>query len=281
MSFNVTGPTSYGRVYVRPRPLTGSYNANPYPTPPRGVRGPRLRPVVGYRSLGYSNSRSSSGRKKSSYGRSYSFKSRVRAVEPAKHLRINDDDFIKIALAHNTVYSYNVTAKLVQGIAEYQRRGDGAFLEALKYNIHLVTNEYARGYCYRVMCFWSGEELSDVTPPGLSALFSAGQIFLNGTGANVQLDAIVNPKAVTVIFDETVTINSLVSNVKDVYQMQGTISLKNQMNYQADGSIYGKNRNLYMTVIPFNIGGTGNGTTTGPVDCGEVYGSLDLIFKDI
>lgn len=194
-----------------------------------------------------------------------SFKQRVLSIPPAKHLIGND----RRAIGSDTLYGVNVTAQVTQGDTIGQRDGDAIYNEALKIKGHYESDIVSNAYKCRVLVGYSGEEYT-------SSIFSAAtltgsEVFF--TNAN-NYNAIVNPKAFTVLYDTTMDLNSQIEGDATIQSFETTIQLKQMFNYQSSASVYGKTKNLYILVVPYGVGiaqGTGVGT---------ISMSWDLIFKN-
>jgi len=190
--------------------------------------------------------------------------------KPAKHLSF----FTSSALTHNTILSMSPTQGVVQGDTNADRDGDQIQLCALKLKGSFFAPTTANGYSYRIMVGYSGEEYPTGTALTASGLVEA-EIFLPNTGTGQRTNALNNPKAFTVLYDETVDVNSLISGVQDVYSYSLTVPLNDsKFYYQSNQSTYGKTKSLYVVVIPSVIAGT-----LGITSAGNVHISADLIFK--
>lgn len=203
----------------------------------------------------------------------------VRNMEPAKHFVVNDTAALLFGagFTHNTIYSLDVTAGVIQGTGLGQRIGDFAHLEALKVNGYYAsptaTNQPVQ---YRTLVL-----LSTVTGipagPGFGSILGASDIFFVGTGSTQQTAAIVNPRACIVLDDRQFVINDLVVGTSQFVQYEYTVQIKRQQDYrEVSGRLFGKKYNLYVvTIASINLG------TTGTTQTGVVSMNLDLIFKDM
>lgn len=188
------------------------------------------------------------------------------------HYTIADNDAI-ISTTCNTFFTRNVTAGVVQGTNNVTRLGDSIYLDHLILSGNFTTPSTAGAYKFRIITLWSGEETN---PANFGTGLSAGQIMLPTTGANDTTNSIINPKAVTVLDDYVVDINSTISGVRDVSSFYRKIRLSQNFLYQDAGSVYGKFKNLYVVVIGSVIGGT-NGVTAS----GDIFTAMDLVFKPL
>lgn len=193
------------------------------------------------------------------------------SLHPAKHYTGETSP----TLVHNTVTSMCPTQGIVQGDGNTQRDGDAIQLEALKMKGTFVTNSTAGAYQYRVLVGWSGEEYTTANiATGLVSALGASEIFLPSTQGWVN-NAIVNPKAFTLLYDQTFDINSQIAATQDSQAFNLTVPIHQSFAYQASGSVQGKTKNLYVVVIGSVAGGT-----TGSTASGQVLLSYDLIFKN-
>jgi len=179
------------------------------------------------------------------------------------------------AVTHSSFYAHAMTQGITQGLTIEDRIGDEIFLNAIRFNVFLTAPGTAGAYSYRIMLVWSGEEFNNTSTLVTTSL-SAGEVMLPGYSSGSAYLAIVNRKAVTVLWDRIVDINSNVSATSDVTTVSGTLNLKNQrFAYQSAGSIYGKTKNLYFIAIP-NVA---NGTT-GTTGCGAIGITYSIDFRD-
>lgn len=200
-----------------------------------------------------------------------SFKSKVRAVEAAKHFTT---DSYQANVLHANINTTLPTAQIVQGDTNSSRDGDEIFLEALRWKGVLETTAVSNGFSYRLMVAWTGEEINTAAGSTANGLTSA-EVFLPNTGSNWILGAIPNPKAITILHDQVIDINSLVATTSDLASFDIKVPIKQKFVYQSDGSKYGKTKNLVLIVIGNIIGGTNNSTASG-----AFVSSYDLIFKN-
>lgn len=210
------------------------------------------------------------------YGSRSSFKSKLIASTPAKHCTTDDSQTGVVGGTHNTLYTCNLTAGIIAGTADDQRVGDTVQLAALKVNGLLSTVLASTASCqYRVIIGYSGEEYN--VPNTLSSFgLVAGEIFESGTGTNWRNTGIINPKAFTVLDDRIFTLNNSITGVADIQEFAYTVSVPTSFNYQANGSAFGKTRNLYLVWIPCILNGS-----SGVTNAGNVAMSTDLIFKQV
>lgn len=205
-------------------------------------------------------------------GRRMSLRELVKRTESAKHFSFENNG----ALTHNTIFTCVPTQGITQGTSNIGRIGDSVYLCALKISGNMQAHTTAGAYSYRILVGWSGEE---VTTVGASSSLVSGlggtEIFLPGTFTSWTPNGIVNPKAFTVLYDQTVDINSLVTATSDLSSFAFTVPLNQNFNYQASGSIQGKSRNLCVIVI----GSVAFGVT-GVTNAGTCVWTADLVFKE-
>lgn len=183
------------------------------------------------------------------------------------------DSTINSALLHNNLYSYNISAQAVQGTNLFSRQGDAIYMISCNLKGSIYTPVTAGAYKYRVMVHMSGEEFNPAT---LGTGPSASELFLLNTGTTFNIHGQVNRKAITILYDQVVDINSTITGVADVASIDIKIPLLRKFEYQADNSNYGKKQNLYVTVTSVVGGGTAGTTSTG-----QILMSADLLFKNL
>jgi len=199
------------------------------------------------------------------------FAARVRNLAPYKHNTINDNSF-NPTLTHNTIYTTNITAQITQGDSITGRDGDAVILTSLKCKGAIQTAAATGAFMYRIIVCWSGEEYDLI---GSSAGLSAGELFLGSQGGSFNCNSNCNPKSVTVLYDEHISINSLIATTSDVQQIFFSVPINQKFSYQSSGSRFGKMKNLYVVVIPSVVGGT-----SGVTSCGQVFFNTDMVFQN-
>jgi len=176
------------------------------------------------------------------------------------------------SLTHNTITTLIPTTGITQGLTNTNRIGDHVQLCALKLSGSLNTAVAPNGYSYRILVGWTGEEFN--LPTALGSGLGSTELFIAGTDSNWVPNGIINPKAFTCLSDTTYDINSQLSAVSDCQSLSFTVPVSTKFDYQSNGSIQGKTRNLAIVVIGSVIGGV-SGTTSA----GLVILAYDLIFK--
>jgi len=209
-------------------------------------------------------------RKKPRLAKRNTVKKEIMAMATTYHDTIPDNEIVNSTLNHNLVYSFNITAQVVQGTLNSSRQGDSIYIAALKFRAFIQSAAPANAYSYRILIGWSGEEAVPTTL--LTTGLTANEVFLPLTGVNWTPNSIVNPKAFTVLYDATIDIDSQIAAVATGKSFMATVPINQKFDYQSSASIYGKNKNLYVVVCPAQIGG-------GP--CGSIFMATDLIFKNL
>lgn len=198
-----------------------------------------------------------------------SIKKLMASVLPGKQ---NTNQLVSGVMKHSTLYTVNVTAMISQGNTNSTRIGDSIILNALKLNGAYFSHTTAGAYTFRILVGYSGEEYSNTT---FGSGLGASEIFLPSTFGNFAGCGIVNPRAFSVVFDKKIDINSQIAGVVDLSSFTDTISLNGvNFDYQANGSAYGKVKNLYMVIVADVAGGT-----PATTDSGTMIVSTDLVFK--
>lgn len=178
------------------------------------------------------------------------------------------------SLIADTIYTFNLTSTIVQGTTDATRVGDSINLSRLMGNLYWYTAAASAFYRLRLIVGFSGEEynMGAFSASGLTAT----ELFLPGPTEN--LTSVVNPKAFTVLHDVILDANSQLADVSDGVTHRLNISLpKGKFNYQSNGSLYGKTRNLYAVVI----GGWINpGAGVDPTNAGVVAVNFGIFYTD-
>lgn len=175
-------------------------------------------------------------------------------------------------LLHNTINTVIPTTGITQGLTNTNRIGDHVELCAIKIKGNFNSAVAANGYSYRILVGYTGEEYN--LPTVLGSGLGSTELFIVNTDSAWGCNGIVNPKAFTVLSDTSYDINSQISGVSDSLSYGFTVPLNTKLDYQSNGSIYGKTRNLAIVVIASVIGGV-----AGTTSCGLTVMAYDLIFK--
>lgn len=221
----------------------------------------------------YGTTQTVSRRGKRKSGKTSSFRDILLKNMHAQH-RVIDEGTNGRQLLHNTIYAVSPTQAITQGTTGSARSGDSVQLECLKVRGQFLSHTANNWYTYRLIVGFSGEEWN-VPSTFLSSLLQ-DQIFLDTSGDTFVTAAINNPKAFTILDDRTFTINSVISDTREVEAFDYTVPIHQRFDYQDNGATYGKYKNLYVVVMACVGGGT-----SGVTDAGNVYCGLDMIFKNI
>ena len=175
-------------------------------------------------------------------------------------------------MAAGTVYSVNLTAQVVQGTLDGNRVGDSILLDhlALRGKFNSPTTPVGHYQC-RILVVYSGEEYNP------AATFSSSGLAyteLMGTPYTAtQVIGILNHKAITVLYDNTVEVSSQITNVTNGVTFGHVVNLKGaKFPYQALSNTMGKTKNLYLIAIA--------GGTSTTADFGNVVINYKLQYKD-
>lgn len=189
----------------------------------------------------------------------------------------NDSSLAQL-MTHNNIYTNNLTAKLQYGTADNQRIGDEVYLTNLVIRGNYISALAAKGYQCRVIVGYSGEEFDPANfgSSGAGTGLIHDQIFLPTTGTQYATASIINPKAITVLYDRTVTLNSNLDGVAEMSYMDFSVPLYKKFPYQAGAGIYGKTKNLYLIVVGAVQAGVPLTTA-----CGSVNISTCLKYKNM
>lgn len=179
--------------------------------------------------------------------------------------------------AHNTILSSCPTQNVVQGDGNSNRDGDAIHIECLKLKGSLVSSATAGAYQHRIIVGWSGEEVTTgLIATNLVSGLGASELFLPTTSGTWTANGVINPKAFTVLYDETFDINSQVSATQDIVNFAVSIPIHQDFDYQSTASVMGKTKNLFVIAIAEVAGGT-----SGVTAAGQHIISTDLVFKNI
>lgn len=162
-----------------------------------------------------------------------------------------NDSALAQLMTHNNIYTNNLTAKLQLGTADNQRIGDQVYLTNLVIRGNFISAVAAKGYQYRIIVGYSGEEYDPANfgSSGAGTGLNHDQIFLPTTGSQYATSSIINPKAFTVLYDKMFTINSNIIDVSEFIGIDLAVPLYKKFPYQAGASIYGKTKNLYLICV--------------------------------
>jgi len=219
---------------------------------------------------GMSYSRTLTKNKRKNRNSKKSFRRKVLDTVNAKHYTWGTGT----TLVQGAVHCLMPTRDIVRGIADYHRIGDSVELEAFKIKGCIRTDTDSKGYVVRLLVLWSGEENTTLSSTWATTGLTTTELFLPNTDALNPTNGIVNKKAVSILYDQTFELNSQVTSARTVHTLEATIPIHQKFPYQADGSTFGKFKNLYVVCIPY-ANDTAPTTVIGFFDM-----SGDLIFKD-
>lgn len=197
-----------------------------------------------------------------------SFAQRVKNVAPAKHL----SGTTNVVVTNGNIFTCGLTNQIGAGTGNAQRIGDSIQLEALKIEGLFQAATDADAYKFRLIIGYSGEEYGVTTLT--TGNLTSTELFLPNTDTTM-VNAIVNPKTFTVLYDEVYDLNSQVSGDSTLQSLRATIPLKKNFPYQSAGSVYGKTQNLYMVVTSYAV------SAVGGASIGSALIAYDLIFKNL
>lgn len=210
--------------------------------------------------------------KKKKAARSNSVKAQILRNIDTHHCTLSDQYYSANA-THNTIYTASITGIPIQGTSNINRIGDKIHLMNIAISLGINTAAAAGAYTYRVLLVYSGEEY---TPSGLGTGLSFAEVFQPNTGGLYGTLAITNPKAVTVLMDELIEINSIITATKDVTTLRRNIHLGSDFSYQSSAATFGKTKNLYVVVVACVVDGT-----TGTTAAGTFNLNADMTFKPL
>lgn len=198
-----------------------------------------------------------------------SFKKMVFGVMGARH----DTGEQAFALLHNSLYTLNLTSRILQGDTNATRDGDSIILCGLKIKGFYNTDTASNAYGFRIIVGYSSEEYNN---PTFSSGLGLTEVFLPNTGNITTTQGQINPKAFTVLYDEKLTANSQLTGVRDRVDVAFTVNFNDKLfNYQSAGSALGKDHNLYVVVVADILNGV-----TGTTNVGGATLTWDFVYKN-
>ena len=204
-----------------------------------------------------------------------SFAKRVRKVIAStaqlKHASNNSN---VSSMDTDIMYFTSPTQNISPGTAINQRLGDQVKLKYLKVNGYFSAATLANANAkFRVTVFYCPEAraASSVT----SNAFTQAELFMPNS-VNTTTCAMFDEKALTVLADLSIDLNSNVSTSQEIKSFAFTVPLKNAvLNFRESGSAFSHKRNLYIMV-------TGHTPVVANVtDVGFFTYSYDLGYTDI
>lgn len=177
------------------------------------------------------------------------------------------------AMTRGDFYTRNLTAQVIQGTADGQRVGDTINLNSLHLNGFIAAGTTAQHYQVRIIVFYGGEEYNPASMTTAGYAFS--ELMIPNAIALTGAMGIINSKAISVLYDRTYEINSLISGVSDAIPVVASLNLKGvKFNFQATGSVYGKTKNLYIVCASYAP------TDTGAADRASLTLNVALKYSD-
>jgi len=204
-----------------------------------------------------------------------SFAKRVRKVisSTAQTKHATNNTFVS-GMDSDVLYFTSPTQNISMGTSINQRIGDQVKLKYLRVNGFFAASTAANANVkFRVTAFYcaEGKAASSVTV----GAFTSSELFQPNT-APTTVNGIFDEKAVTVLADMVVDLNSNVSTSQEVKSFNFTVPLKHAvLNYRESGSAFSNKRNLYLCIT----GHTPNGLNVA--DLGNISYSYDLAYTDI
>ena len=180
------------------------------------------------------------------------------------------------AVISQTVYAQSPTQNIGNGTNIGGRIGDQVYLQSLQLNGYMFSSATALTNAkYRVSVVYSSLQIP-CAAVSASPSFLPNDLFLSNTYTVNTVVGVYDPKAVNVLADVTIDLNSLVSTSQDIRSFAMDIPLKDfKMAYIDTGSPFGKTKNLYVVVQAYTP------TTAAISNLGSVLMSWNLKFKDI
>lgn len=179
------------------------------------------------------------------------------------------------SITNDTLFTFNLTARITTGTEDGNRIGDSVNLTNLEGFVKWYTDTEAAYYQLRVIVFWCGEEYDLSGTLFSSSGFGGTQLFKPYSSFPCQ--AIPNPKAITVLHDAFMEINSQLDGFEDGRTHRFNIPLNGQkFNYRQDLSKYGKTKNLYCVII----GNYSSSNANPPENIGAAFLNYSLNYTD-
>jgi len=175
-------------------------------------------------------------------------------------------------LVAGSIYTANITAQVAQGTLDGNRVGDEIYMKQLHCNIVFNTDPVASAYIYRVLVVYGGEEYNPSSVAFSTAGYAFTEAFLPGSYSGTAAFSLTNPKGVTVLRDELITMNSLISSTSDSVCTRIVVNLNKKMKYQSSGSVFGRANNVYVIVAAYVNGAA--------ADSGDIVMNYKLSYTD-
>jgi len=178
-------------------------------------------------------------------------------------------------ITNDSIYTFNLTARIQTGTEDGNRIGDSVNLTNLEGFVKWYTDTEAAYYQLRILVFWSGEEY-DVSSTLFSTSGFGGTQLFKPYGA-FPCQGITNPKAITVLHDAFIEINSQIDGFEDGRTHRFNVPFNGQKyNYRQDLSKYGKTKNLYCVII----GNYASSNANPPENIGAAFLNYSLNYTD-
>lgn len=171
-------------------------------------------------------------------------------------------------------YFTSPTQGITPGTAIGQRIGDQVKLKSLNINGMFIAATNANANVkYRVSVFYCAEARAAAS--AAIGAFTLAEMFMPNTFGPPILGRF-DEKALTVLADMTIDLNSNLSTSQEVKSFAFTVPLRNAvLNFRDSASVFSNKRNLYIMVTPYTP------VTANVADCGTIAYSYDLSYTDI
>ena len=208
----------------------------------------------------------------------------VKPVSFAKRVRKVISSTAQVKHASNALYYASInqddihvlspTQNISQGTAINQRLGDQVKLKSLNINGFFSAATLANANVkFRVSVFYCTEGKS--ASSGTIGAFTSSELFLPNTNTTPSYGQF-DEKAVTLLADMTMDLNSNISTSQEVKSFVINIPLKNvKCNYKESGSAFSDKKNIYIMVTGYTP------VALNVTDLGQLFYSYDLEFTDI
>lgn len=162
------------------------------------------------------------------------------------------------ALTHNTVYTLSPIQGLTTGTSANNRVADQIFLRKLVINGDIQCSATQSIVVHRVLVLWTDQQTA--TTWGFNSVFGTTNIFYATT--NYAYAMINNKLNNTIICDRTITAKADIGSEIKSTPFKIVCPIFKKIKWQS-GSIYLKDKQLYVVVIPHVAGGSSGVTVAG------------------
>jgi len=178
-------------------------------------------------------------------------------------------------VAAGTIYTQSPTQTVIQGVGNDERIGDSLYLHKIKIHGYVFAAALPNACVkFRISVLYSSIAINAATITAAGLSFSS--LYLPGTTSVNGICGQYDEKAVTVLSDQTIDLNSMITNANDIKSWSTDIYLKDRkMDYLESGSPFGKTKNLYVMMQAYSA------ANTHLLNCGSFFFSYDLQYKDI